>query len=238
MQADGDRRRTPGAEELLALIVHDVAAPLATIRRLAEHLADRVDDLSPAAREVATALAASTARTSMVLDELLGYARGAAPVPRRLVDLDELLRDVLSELRPLLEESQVTVVSEALPQVWARPVMIRQVLVNLLSNVARHAGPPARATISARMEDAGCVVSVRDDGPGMPAGVRQVLEAEGPPLGGRLGLFLTQQLVRAEGGRIWVTDVADGGAEVCFALPRRRGDHLGRERARSSTASA
>ena len=108
------------------------------------------------------------------------------------------------------------------------PDLVAQVVRNLLSNARRHAGPGGRVALSARADGAGLVVSVDDDGPGIPPEQRERVfdrfhrsepsrdRASG---GSGLGLGIARSIVELHGGRIWVDDSPLGGARVSFELP-------------------
>ena len=111
-----------------------------------------------------------------------------------------------------------------LPKAKADEQRVGQVLANLLSNALHHTPSGGHVTVSARVGDGGSVqVSVRDDGPGIPAELlprvfdRFVKE---PGSGGSgLGLAICRDLVEAQGGRIWIDSAAGRGTTVTFTLP-------------------
>ncbi len=100
----------------------------------------------------------------------------------------------------------------------------REVMHNLLENARRHA-PGSRVTIDARAVGGRILVRVRDHGAGVPAPEREAVFERGfrSPGAGRdgcgLGLFISRQLMRGQGGDLWVEPARDGGAEFVLALP-------------------
>ncbi len=112
--------------------------------------------------------------------------------------------------------------------VFADPRSLLQILLNLVGNAVRYAGPGATATVDVEPGDHEDTVIVRDDGPGMTGeqaratsdgiggGVRA--EAEGEESG--LGLPLAKALVEAQGGRLTIDAGRDRGTTVRFTLPR------------------
>jgi two-component system sensor histidine kinase KdpD len=99
-----------------------------------------------------------------------------------------------------------------------------QALVNLLDNAARHSPPHGVVTVRGELRDDEIVISVADQGPGVPPTDRETIFDRFTQLntGGRAGLGLTiaKTFVEAHGERVWYEEVPDGGARFAFSLPR------------------
>jgi two-component system sensor histidine kinase KdpD len=106
------------------------------------------------------------------------------------------------------------------------PVLVSQVLANLLDNAAKYTPPGTRIRITA-VEDAPMVrVVVEDEGPGLPPGDPRLLfekfqrgREESPVVGAGLGLAICSAVVIAHGGEITAGPGAHGGARFEFTLP-------------------
>jgi len=114
-----------------------------------------------------------------------------------------------------------------LPLISAEPLLLEQVLVNLLENATRYAGQGATITVRAYASAGALAVQVADDGPGIAEHERdKVFEkfyrgehttrSDG---GVGLGLTICRAIVRAHGGRIVVQERSGGGALVEFTVP-------------------
>ena len=93
-------------------------------------------------------------------------------------------------------------------------------------------GPGARIVIAAAADADSLVVSVTDNGPGVPERARETVfekfrqmsaSPARKPSGTGLGLPICRQIVEHFGGRIWVDSAYRDGARFCFSLPRYRG---------------
>ncbi len=205
---------------------HELRSPLTAIRGQLEVLARNESPSVEEIRRVEALTMMEMRRVERLVDDLLALARldeGVGPA----------LREVPSVpfLRGLAEGTHgrpVEVGELAEGSVRIDPDLIAQVVRNLLDNSRRHAGPSGRVAISARADGTSLVVSVEDDGPGIPPQQRERVfdrfhrnepsrdRASG---GSGLGLGIARSIVELHGGRIGIDDSPLGGARVSFRLP-------------------
>ena len=103
-------------------------------------------------------------------------------------------------------------------------MLIEQLLVNLLDNAFKHAGPGAPVRLSAAVADGALRVEVADEGPGFPPGDQERIfekfyRAGSGQRGFGLGLAICRAIVAAHGGRIWAEGRQPQGAVFRFTLP-------------------
>ena len=126
--------------------------------------------------------------------------------------------------RRLGQRPIVTGIPADLPLVPLDPVLIEQVLVNLLDNALKYTPPESPIEIAARVDGDGVTVEVADRGPGLPPGEeRRVFDKfyRGRAVADRgvgLGLAICQGIVEAHGGRIWAENRPGGGVTFRFTL--------------------
>jgi signal transduction histidine kinase len=205
---------------------HEMRSPLTAIRGQLEVLARSESPSAAEIHRVEEMTLTEMRRVERLVDDLLALARldeGVAPALRE-VKLGPFLSGLASGHEGVTELGE-------LPDETLRidPDLIAQVVRNLLSNASRHAGSGGRVVLSARADGAGLVVSVDDDGPGIPPQQRERVfdrfhrseQARDRASGGSgLGLGIARSIVELHGGRIWVDDSPLGGARVSFELPR------------------
>lgn len=190
---------------------HELRSPLASLRTQLE-VAAAVDG-----REVADLLV-EVQRMTRLVDDLLLLARvdDAVPPRRVPVDLADLVRTTL--LRYADRRVPVALSAEAVPPVLADPDALTRVVDNLVDNAVRHAG----SAVSVRLA-AGPVLTVSDDGPGVPAADRvrvfgrftRLVDARDRDSGGSgLGLAIVRELVAQHGGTVTLTDADPHGLRV------------------------
>jgi signal transduction histidine kinase len=204
---------------------HELRTPLTAIRGQLEVLARDPDPGAADVRRVEAVALAELGRVERLVADLLALAR-----------LDELQEPRLTgiEVETLLAE--LAAADPARPELGALPSgtveadsdLIAQVVRNLLANARRAAGEQGRVVLAAAPTGTGLLVSVDDDGPGVPADQRErVFERfhrsqpgrERTAGGSGLGLAISRSIVVAHGGRIWIEESPLGGARACFELP-------------------
>ena len=145
---------------------------------------------------------------------------------------DELVEDIMTEaVNHVHADNGHRITVEPLPDILmvrADSRLIVQVLVNLIGNALKYTPPGSAVHLSAKQEGGMAVISVADNGPGVPSGEKEkvfdmLYVGSNGALAGRkslgLGLALCRSIVNTHGGKIWVEDNSPHGAVFSFTLP-------------------
>ena len=224
-------------QSLIGAVSHDLRTPLATIKVASSTLLDKSNALSEGdADELHGLIDMQVDRLTRLVNSLLDMTRiqsGALEVRRRPWPVGNLIREAVAELQSSLVDRKVDIVAPSrLPPVDVDPLLVVQVLANLVDNANRHGPPGTPITVSASMPRRGRItLSVSDHGPGVPAAEREMVFERFVRFdtGGRsgLGLAIAKAFVEAHGDRIWVEDAPGGGARFAFTLPMATADAAG-----------
>ncbi|QEC47797.1 PAS domain S-box protein [Baekduia soli] len=227
-----DRLQVTNAElqEFAYTASHDLSEPLRMVASYLGLLERRsADGLDERGRGYLAAAADGAARMRHLIDDLLLYSRVANQAPRReRVDLDEVVAGVLAVLGPAIEQTGARVHIGPLPTLEAEPVQIRQLLQNLIGNAVKFHRPGAAPVVrvGARRTHGGCVVTVADDGIGIPEGDQERIFAMFTRLHGSdeyagtgIGLAICRRIAERHGGRIYVESEPGRGAAFHTLLP-------------------
>lgn len=214
--------------KMAAHVTHEVRNPLSSIALNLELLEEELGHDAREARTLLRAIALEVQRLSVLSDQYLSMAKRKAPEIED-VDAAEMVQSAASFMKRDLEKNQVeltVLVDESLPWVQADPAQIRQVLFNLLRNAREAVAGGGHVWLRAQALEGGVLVSVEDDGPGVPA--ERVAELFDPFFttkdhGTGLGLAVTRQIVQAHGGRLEYRTRSEGGAHFEFWLPSASG---------------
>jgi signal transduction histidine kinase len=201
-------------------IAHDLRTPLTRLRQRLEasrtlrRPADRAEALAGALEDVDAIL-----DTFAALLRIAQIESGARRAAFRPVDLTALARGVVDDFAPAAEDSgQALCIDESgLLLVEGDRELLTQMLVNLVENALRHAGANALVRVRTAREGAEAVVSVADNGPGVPLAERQRifdrfyrLESSRSTPGSGLGLALVAAVARLHGAAVSLSDAQPG----------------------------
>ncbi|GIE75356.1 hypothetical protein Aph02nite_13060 [Actinoplanes philippinensis] len=225
------RRSNADLTNFAGAVSHDLVAPLAAVGGYLELLADPDETAGhPRVAGWVTSAAQAVARMRDLIDALLGYARaGSAPVRARAVPLDGVIGEVLHDLGPQIAAAGTRVVVPGpLPEVVGDPVLIRQLLQNLIGNAVkfRDPGRPSRVEITAD----GPSLRIADNGVGIPPSRREEVFDMFARVDGQvarrhgIGLSSCLRIVERHGGTITIGDTPGGGATVTVTLPEKGSD--------------
>jgi two-component system, NtrC family, sensor kinase len=223
-------RKNQELESFAYSVSHDLRAPLRAIdgfsQALLEDCAEQIDERG---REHLARVRAAARRMSELIDDILELSRvGRAELTRRGVDLTEMARQVVAELRRGEPERAVEVVIQERLFVLADSRLIRIVLDNLLGNAWKFTAGAAAARIelSAANQAGDLVYTIRDNGAGFDqAGVARLfrpfsrLHADSEFTGTGIGLATVHRIIDRHGGRVWGEGKVGAGAAFHFTLP-------------------
>ena len=234
---DVTRERTADAmkSQLLSTVSHELRTPLAAIKGFATTLLRQDVKWDEATqRDFLRIIEDETDRLTEIIDNLLDMSQieaGALRVAKELTQLRQLVREVVDAMRMRTEAHYFVVDLPAeLPRVLIDSRRIRQVLTNLISNAIKYS-QKGQITVSCEVETDHIVVSVSDQGEGIPPEYLdkiferffQVDGASTRRVGGSgLGLAISRGILEAHDGRIWEESTPGQGSTFRFTLPRVR----------------
>ena len=145
-----------------------------------------------------------------------------------------MVKEVLTEFQTEIKDRNIAWKTHSLPSVRADRALLRQVLVNLISNAMKFTGDRAEATIEigcAPSADNETVIFIRDNGAGFDPeyadklfGVFQRLHSQAEFEGTGIGLANVQRIIHRHNGRTWAEGAVDKGATFYFSLPKTIGN--------------
>ncbi len=210
-------------------VSHDLRAPLRHVEGFIEILQNsKGPALDAEARQYLQTISDSARQMGRLIDDLLAFSRtGRAELRKTRVVLDDLVRGVIRDLRPEVENRQIKWTIGTLPEVYADPALLRQVLINLLGNALKYTRtrPEAHIEIGGTCTDIEEIIFVKDNGVGFDMryahklfGVFQRLHRAAEFEGTGVGLANVRRIIVRHSGRTWAESELGTGATFYFSL--------------------
>lgn len=213
-------------------VSHDLRTPLRSIQGFARILLeDELQRLSPEGAQSLQRIQVASSRMGLLIDDLLRLAHAArTPLKWEFIEMDQLVADVLQELRPQIGDRTIRWFIEPLGTCRGDVGLIRQVWSNLLSNAIKYSQKVQAAEIrisQIRSERGESWWWVQDNGVGFDPqltpklfGVFQRLHSASEFEGTGVGLALVRRIVERHGGQVRAQGEPDKGAKIGFSMPQ------------------
>jgi signal transduction histidine kinase len=234
MTRQSERERERLRDDFAATVAHDIRSPIATILLFADRLLAGEDGQEQVSVPVSTLqrIQRSGRRVARLSRDLLDVSRmdiGRVPLDRQVLAVGAVVAAAVAEAAPALEEHTVDVlIQQDVPEVWADPARLEQVLMNLLENAAKYSPAGAPIRVVAESAAQGAVITIEDRGPGIASEdlprlfdrFYQAPDVAGAKGGLGLGLYIARALVEAHGGRLWVDSTPGQGSRFHIWVPQ------------------
>lgn len=211
---------------------HDIKQPLRTITSFSQLLQRRLGkakDVPESVYEYLDFIIAAAKNLNDLIHGLLDHAKvgQVGEYKFQMTDMNRMVKGVELGLNEQLQESGAELHYQDLPEIFAEPNRISQLLQNLISNAVkfRRDDQPCRITIEAKSDDQFWQFSVKDNGIGIPAEKQEAvfnmftkLHAKEEFSGHGIGLATCKKIVEIHGGEIWLESEVDKGTTFYFTI--------------------
>jgi len=212
-------------------VSHDLRTPLTTILGYVE-LVERVGPVTDLQREYIRHVQMSVHNISNLVNDLLNLGRIEAGFDKHkeIVHIDHLIGESCETLKDQLayKGHRLSVdIPPNMPPVWGNPILLAQVVDNLLGNSIKYTPPGGQIFIKAEIEGNQMILQFKDTGVGIPPmdlpfifdKFFRASNAAGEASGTGLGLAIVKSIVETHYGRIWVDSVLSQGSTFNVVLP-------------------
>lgn len=224
----------------LSAVSHELHTPIAIIKGFAGLMSDPEMKLSESTiREKAAIIVEESVRLEKMVGQMLEATRiqaGGLKPQLTVEDVAKLVSRGVEKVSPLLSAARCKVKVDLRPDHFLARVdgaRVQQVVINLMENASKYSGQ-GTIEVTGRFSDQELVISVGDDGPGVPEQDRERLfepfvRGKGPAgvSGSGLGLYIAKAIVEAHGGNLTLGASPQGGALFTIVLPTRKSDEQG-----------
>lgn len=220
--------------QFLGMAAHDLRNPLHVLLSFSEFLLEEgADELDGDYIKILTTIQKSSEFMTRLVNDLLDVAKiesGKLELHRKPTNLSALVQQNidLNRLIASNKDIEIQLSVEPLPDMWLDPDKIEQVLNNLLSNAVKYSHPQSTIHVQIEQEDRHALLTVEDEGQGIPAeeldGLftpfqRASARGTAGEKGTGLGLVIVKRIVEGHQGKIWMESEVDVGTTVFVSLP-------------------
>ena len=219
-------------EEFIGIASHELKTPITSIKGYTQILRNALQESDdPDTVDVVDRLDRQVNRLTNLVRDLLDVTKltgGQLQLAIVPFDINELISEIVEENQQIGQHHQLITELEATRLVHADRERTGQILTNFLSNAIKYSPDADKIVIRSRSDDQEVIISIQDFGFGISPEVQEQIFQQFfrvhhykmnayPGLG--LGLYIAAQLIRSQGGRVWVDSVLNQGSVFHFALP-------------------
>lgn len=224
-------------ETFVSALTHDLRTPLVAEQRALDLMTAQKQNLPEKFVPLLERLTRSNEDLLNMVNKLLEVYQYEAGHARLLLEstlVFELAEICIDKVLPIAQEKNIVLangVSKTLPAVEVDSHQLQRVLINLIGNAVENVQPGGRVEISAKDEGETLLITVSDNGPGIPADILPNLfdryflaQQNKKKIGSGLGLSICSLIIKLHGGSIRVESAPGKGTTFFIALPKRRSD--------------
>jgi signal transduction histidine kinase len=212
-------------------VSHDLKAPIRAIQGFSRMLVgEHAAQLNTEGVRLLNVITSNTKFMAALIDDLLALSRlGRQEIRKASINLTAMARQIFEQLQSQEPERDLQFIIKDLPPSHGDPSLIKQVMVNLLTNAAKYTKPKKTAVIEVggKDEEKENIYYVQDNGIGFDEryadklfGVFQRLHSSEEYEGTGVGLAIVERIIERHGGRVWAAGKVDEGATFYFTLPK------------------
>ncbi|WP_162996428.1 PAS domain-containing sensor histidine kinase [Mucilaginibacter celer] len=219
-------------DDFLGIASHELKTPVTSIKAYAQVLGAMLEREGEHKKaEMVLRMDAQVNRLTNLIGDLLDVTKinsGRLQFNKTWFDFNSAVKETVEDLQHTTQKHKLVEDFSATGKIYSDRDRINQVITNLITNAIKYSPHTDKIIISTRVEGNEAIVCVQDFGIGIPEDKKdkvfeQFYRVSGnkqhtfPGLG--LGLYISSEIIKREGGRMWVNSVEGKGSTFCFALP-------------------
>jgi len=225
-------------DDFLGIASHELKTPVTSIKAYAQVLGAMLTREGETKKaEMVTRMDAQVNRLTNLIGDLLDVTKinsGRLQFNKIWFDFNQVIQETVDDLQHTTQKHKLVANFTETGHIYSDKDRISQVITNLITNAIKYSPHTDKIIVSTRLENEEVITCVQDFGIGIPCDKKdkvfeQFYRVSGnkqhtfPGLG--LGLYISSEIIKREGGRMWVNSVEGKGSTFCFALPVEGNDH-------------
>lgn len=225
-------------DDFMGIASHELKTPVTSIKAYAQILQQKFRKANDfVSANMLTRLDLQIDKLTGLINTLLDVARiqsGQMDYDETYFDINEFILEVTEEMQRASPDHIIVTNLKASGKVYGDKDRINQVLTNLISNAVKYSPPSTNILVETKRDADNITISVEDFGSGISKDMQdkifgrffRVSESAGNRVSGLgLGLFISSEIVKQHGGKLWLESEPGKGSKFFFSLSDRKGNH-------------
>jgi two-component system, chemotaxis family, CheB/CheR fusion protein len=219
-------------DDFMNIASHELKTPVTSIKAYTQILEQKFiksEDTNSA--EMLRRLDGQIDKLTSLINTLLDVARiqsGQMEYENDAIDINHVLQEIRDEIQPAYPKHEIITSLHASGRILGDKARISQVINNLISNAVKYSPDASKVIIHTRNDNGSVVVTIEDFGLGISKDSQEkifgrffrVSESAGNRVSGLgLGLYIASQIIKQQGGKIWLESAPEKGSKFSFSLP-------------------
>jgi len=221
--------------EFLNITSHELRTPMAAIKGYVQIISKQtLGQINDEQKKALDVVLRNTNRLDALIQDILDISRlesGTMKFIAEHIEIRKMLDEIVETMQPYANQKEIKInmqIEEHLPELVADKERIKQVIINIVHNAVKFSSTDSIINIRTRKEQDDILFEIQDFGKGIPQGQQekvfemfyQVDSGSDRKFGGvGLGLAISQGIIMAHGGKIWVESIVRKGSTFKFTLP-------------------
>ncbi len=218
-------------DEFISIASHELKTPLTTIKAYAQLALALCNDNCPdAVKQYLKKVDQYTVKLNFLLNDLLDVSKinaGKLSITQNEIEFSTYLSEALTSMQQVTSDHKIILNKNEPAKVKIDTLRVEQVITNIISNAAKYSPGKEEIIVNAEKDDNEVIVSFKDFGIGIPkekidkvfTRFYRVEEASKEFSGMGIGLFISSEIIKQHGGKIWAESVEGEGSTFYFSVP-------------------
>jgi len=217
-------------DKFITIASHELRTPITTIKAYTQLTLSMYQEGNEVIKKYLTKIDQSTSKLNFLLNELLDVSKinlGKLNLSKSEFDLHIFLADILNSIQQITATHKVILEQNDAVLVKAEPVRLEQVIINLVSNAAKYSPGKEQIIVRSFLHQQQVIISVSDYGIGISSANIELIfnrffrvnDSSAQFSGFGIGLYVSSEIVKQHGGKMWVESVEGEGSTFYFSLP-------------------
>jgi len=220
--------------DFIGMVSHELKTPLTSLNAIVQLAATKIrTDENPFLANAMERANFQLKKMTAMINGFLNVSRleaGKMHLDKQSFDIEELLREIIDETSLIVTTNEIKIIACQSIQIYADRDKIASVISNLISNAVKYSPNGKMIVVNCKTSEADVIIGIKDEGMGIDsANLESIFDryfrvetSNTRHISGfGIGLYLSAEIIKLHGGRIWAESSAGSGSTFYFSLPKK-----------------